>query len=91
VFELLLAIACVVGGYGFGLVATYLIRNPHDWWQPEKWRTDPFLVVFLVPTFTGRALLGLGVPGRAATLFEAGMAAAVSFALFAADALILAL
>jgi hypothetical protein len=90
VFELLLAIACVVGGYGFGLVATFLIRNPHDWWQPEKWRTDPFLVVFLVPTFAGRAVLGLRAPGRAATFMEAGMAAAVSLALFMGTAALLA-
>lgn len=89
-FELLLAIACVVGGYGFGLVAAYLIRNPHDWWQPEKWRTDPFLVVFLVPTFVGRAVLGLQTPGRAATFLEAGMAAAVSLTLFIGTAALLA-
>lgn len=84
--ELVLAIACVVGGYGFGLVATYLIRNPHDWWHPEKWRPDPFLAVFLFPTFLGRAILGLGTPGRAATLFEAAMAAAASMALFTGSA-----
>jgi hypothetical protein len=90
VFELLLAVTFVVGGYGFGRVAAYLIRNPHDWWQPEKWRADPFLVVFLVPTFVGRAVLGLQIPGRAATFLEAGMAAAVSLTLFIGTAALLA-
>ncbi len=83
VLHLVLALFLVVGAYGFGRVATYLFRNPGDWWEPEKWRADPVLTVFLVPTFAGRTLLGLGVPGRAATLFEAAMAAGLSVALFA--------
>jgi hypothetical protein len=82
--HLALALFLVVGGYGFGRVAAFLIRNPGDWWHPEKWRADPLLAVFLVPTFAGRTLLGLGEPGRAGTLFEAAMAGLVSLALFAA-------
>ena len=84
--HLALALSLVVGGYGFGRVAAFLIRNPGDWWHPEKWRSDPLLAVFLVPTFAGRTLLGLGEPGRAATLFEATMAAVVSLGLFAGTA-----
>lgn len=89
--ELAEALALVVGAYGFGLVAMFLVRNPHDWWHPEKWRVDPFLRVFLIPTLAGRALLGLGTPTRAATLSEAGMAAVVSIALFGATGAVLAL
>jgi hypothetical protein len=90
VLELFEAVALIVCAYGFGLVATYILRNPRDWWHREKWSVDPFLVVFLMPTFAGRAMLGLGAPSRAGTLSEGVMAAAVSFGLFAATAAVLA-
>ena len=87
--ELLQATTLVVGAYGFALVAKYIVRNPHDWWHPEKWTVDPFLKVFLVPTFAGRMMLGLGDPGRAATLMEATAAGIVSAGLFAATGVVL--
>ncbi len=87
--ELLGAIALVSGGYGFGLVAAFILRNRHDWWHPEKWTVDPLLRFFLVPTFAGRMMLGLQTPGRAATLTEASAAALVSLGLFAATGVVL--
>jgi hypothetical protein len=89
VLDLVAAIALAVGAYGFALVAAYIFRNPHDWWHPEKWRLDPFLVVFLMPTFTGRMMLGLREPGRAATLAEGAVAGLVSLGLFAATGMVL--
>lgn len=89
--ELVGAVALVSGGYGFGLVAAFIARNLHDWWHPEKWRVDPLLALFLVPTFAGRTMLGLGTPGRAASLSEAVMAGAVSAGMFAATAAVLVL
>jgi hypothetical protein len=87
--ELLGAVALVSGGYGFGRVAAYISRNLHDWWRPEKWSVDPFLVFFLVPTFAGRTILGLGEPSRAGSLSEAAMASAVSARMFGATAVVL--
>jgi hypothetical protein len=88
--ELVGAVALVSGGYGFGRVAAYICRNIHDWWRPE-WSVDPFLKVFLVPTFAGRKLLGLGEPSRAASLSEAAMASVVSLCLFGATAAVIIL
>ena len=87
--ELLGAVALVSGGYGFGRVATYICRNLHDWWRPEKWSVDPLLAFFLGPTFTGRLILGLGEPSRAGSLSEAAMASVVSVLLFTATAAVL--
>jgi hypothetical protein len=87
--ELVGAVALVSGGYGFGRVAAYIWRNIHDWWQPEKWSVDPYLKVFLVPTFVGRTLLGLGEPSRAASLSEAVMASVLSLGLFGATAAVI--
>jgi hypothetical protein len=84
--ELVGAVALVSGGYGFGRVAAFIARNLHDWWHPEKWNVDPFLKIFLVPTFAGRTMLGLGSPGRAASVSEAVMASLVSVCLFGATA-----
>ena len=87
--ELVGAVALVSGGYGFGRVAAFIYRNLHDWWRPEKWSVDPFLTFFLVPTFAGRMMLGLGEPSRAASLSEAVMASLVSALLFGASAVVL--
>ena len=87
--ELVGALALVSGGYGFALVAAHIVRNLHDWWHPEKWRVDPLLALFLVPTFAGRMMLGLGIPGRAASLTEATAAGVVSLGLFGATAMVL--
>ena len=87
--ELVGAVALGAAGYGFGRVAAYIWRNIHDWWRPEKWSVDPLLTLFLVPTFAGRILLGLGEPGRAASLSEAIVASAVSLGLFAATGTVL--
>jgi hypothetical protein len=89
VLDLVFAVALAVGGYGFGLVAAYICRNLGDWWQPEKWKVDPFLVLFLVPTFAGRMMLGLERPGRAASLTEAAAASLVSLGLFTATGVVL--
>jgi hypothetical protein len=87
--ELVGAVALVSGGYGFARVASFIARNLHDWWHPEKWSVDPLLALFLVPTFAGRTMLGLGEPGRAASLSEAVVAAVVSAGLFGATAAVL--
>jgi hypothetical protein len=89
--ELVGAVALVSGAYGFGRVAAYISRNLHDWWQPEKWSVDPFLKIFLVPTFAGRMLLGLGEPSRAASVSEAAIASLVSLCLFGATAAVIIL
>jgi hypothetical protein len=89
VLDLVFAVALAVGAYGFGLVARFILRNLDDWWKPEKWTVDPLLSVFLVPTFAGRMMLGLGRPGRAASLTEAVMAAFVSLGLLAATGAVL--
>ncbi|MEX0674155.1 MAG: hypothetical protein WD067_05230 [Gaiellaceae bacterium] len=87
--ELVGAVALVSGGYGFGRVAAFIARNLHDWWHPEKWSVDPFLKIFLVPTFAVRTMLGLGEPGRAASVSEAVAGSAVSLCLFGATAAVL--
>ena len=87
--DLVLAVALAVGAYGFALVARFILRNLDDWWRPEKWRVDPLLSFFLVPTFAGRMMLGLDIPGRAASLTEAMVAAFVSVGLFAATGAVL--
>lgn len=87
--DLTLAVGLAVGGYGFGLVAAYILRNLGDWWRPEKWTVDPLLRFFLVPTFAGRMMLGLDRPGRAASLTEAAAAATVSVGLFTATGAVL--
>jgi hypothetical protein len=89
--QLAVAVAMTVGGYGFARVARYLLRNPSDWWHPEKAMQDLLVMIFLTPSLAGRALLGLGEPGRAGTISEAAMAVAVSFGLFSATAAVLAL
>jgi hypothetical protein len=89
--QLGVALMLTIGGYGFARVTRYLLRNQADWWHPEKVMQDVFLMLFLTPTFMGRSLLGLGEPGKAGTLSEAVMAAAVSFGLFASTAAVLAL
>jgi hypothetical protein len=89
VLDLVLAVALAVGGYGFGLVATFICRNLGDWWHPEKWTVDPLLRVFLLPTFVGRMMLGLDRPGRAASLSEAAAASLMSVGLFAATGAVL--
>jgi len=89
VLDLVLALGLAVGAYGFGLVARFIVRNLDDWWKPEKWRVDPLLSFFLVPTFAGRMMLGLDTPGRAASLSEAAAAAFMSVGLFAATGAVL--
>ena len=87
--DLVFALSLVVGAYGFGLVARFILRNLDDWWHPEKWMVDPLLSFFLVPTFAGRMMLGLDRPSRAASLSEAFAAAFVSLGLFAATGVVL--
>jgi hypothetical protein len=89
VLDLVFAVALAIGAYGFGLVARFIARNLDDWWKPEKWTVDPLLSFFLVPTFAGRMMLGLDIPGRAASLTEAAVAAFVSVGLFAATGAVL--
>lgn len=88
--QLLVAVGLTFGGYGFARAARHLLRHP-EWWLPESALNDLLLMIFLTPTYAGRALLRLGKPGRAATFLEAGMAAFVSFGLFTATGAVLAL
>lgn len=88
--QLGIAMMLTMCGYGFARVARYLLRNQADWWHPEKVVGDLLLMMFMTPTFMGRALLRLGEPGKAGTLSEAAMAAFVSFAMFASTGAVLA-